>query len=134
MSNTRAKKRPRLQNTSYHDSVPLDDDFDEIHAREGRLIRIGDLVRTAPLPRTSLVTDSTWNALSSWTPPDDSNYALDSNESSYNEQLEADVMDEPMPAEKPIASSSYGTSRANLRNLTNRVWYSILHEPKVSSL
>ncbi|PPQ76891.1 hypothetical protein CVT26_000661 [Gymnopilus dilepis] len=102
MSNGRPKKRQRLPNTSYHDSVPLDDAFDHIHAREGRLRRVGDSVRTAPLPRTTLIADVTWNGLSSWTPPDDANYALDSTPDVYNEMLEANVMDqEPPTVDKP---------------------------------
>ncbi|PPQ97896.1 hypothetical protein CVT26_013070 [Gymnopilus dilepis] len=134
MSNARAKKRPRLLDTSYRDTVPFDDEFDEIHSREGRLRRVGDLVRTAPLPRSSLVADSTWNAISSWSPPDDSNYALDSNENSYNDQLEAHVMDESTPAEKPekkkrskVSVSAFPSSQCclSLRSLQKRphvVW------------
>ncbi|PPQ76859.1 hypothetical protein CVT26_001497 [Gymnopilus dilepis] len=100
MSTGRPKKRQRLQNTSYRDAVPLDDDFDHIYTRDGRLRQVGDFKRTAPLPRTTLVVDSTWNAISSWTPQDDTNYALDPNADSYNDQLEADVMDETPPVEK----------------------------------
>ncbi|PPR02783.1 hypothetical protein CVT26_009394 [Gymnopilus dilepis] len=101
MSNNRPKKRQRVQDTSYRDAVPLDDDFNQIYTRDGRLRQVGVFKRTAPLPRTTLVVDSAWNTISSWGPQDDANYTLDPNADSYNNQLEADVMDEATPAEKP---------------------------------
>ncbi|PPQ81774.1 hypothetical protein CVT26_010082 [Gymnopilus dilepis] len=95
------KKRTRAQKTAYHDTVPLDDDYSEIHAREGKLRRIGQGYRFTHTQRDSIIDEASWNTLESWAPPDDPNYALDLNGDLFNEVLEADIMDKA-PAPSPV--------------------------------
>lgn len=101
MSNARPSKRKRAYGTSYHDAVPLDDDYNQIQAREGRLRRVGSGFRTAPEQRSSLVANLTWDTMSSWTPPDDTEYALDLNGDLFDELLEANVMESTSPLPQP---------------------------------
>ncbi|PPQ76700.1 hypothetical protein CVT26_004470 [Gymnopilus dilepis] len=102
---SRQWKRPRIDRTAIqYDSVQLDpdDDYEQVHSREGRLKRVGASTRTAVLPRTLLSNISTsWTFLSSWNPPDDPEYALDPDDGLYESALESDIMKEPPAAVKP---------------------------------
>ncbi|PPQ77497.1 hypothetical protein CVT26_006143 [Gymnopilus dilepis] len=105
MSKPALGKRKRIHNPTYRDSVPFEDsDYGEIQAREGRMRRVGDSIRPAPLPKVSLDADIIWNTLSSissWTPPDDVEYALDSTTHLHDELLDAHVMEEVESLPKP---------------------------------
>jgi hypothetical protein len=99
MANPRPTKRQRPDpGTSYHDPVPLiNDDFDTIHSREGRLKRVGGGIRTAALPRDPLP-GASWNSVHSWDPPDDPEFALDPNGDLYDDLVEADIMNPEEPS------------------------------------
>lgn len=93
-----AKRLRSSINTSYHDTIPLLDDYELVQAREGRLRRVGNNLRTAPLARTTHHETPSWTTATSWAPVDDSEFALDPGDGSwYNEVVEADVMEEFSP-------------------------------------
>ncbi|PPQ82484.1 hypothetical protein CVT26_012847 [Gymnopilus dilepis] len=130
MSNSRPKKRPRLQNPTYRDFVPLTDNFDQIYAREGRLRRIGDLTLTSQLRRSTLVDDATWSAINSWLPPDDADYALDPTTDTYNEVLEAEVMSKEVTSvEKPEKKK-----RTRVSKRPNVVWMELHRQTYLDEL
>ena len=117
MSNAKPKKRNRATYSSYHDAVPMDDQYDQFHAREGKLRRVGDGYRPTHSQRSTLVDDVTWNGLTTWGPPDDTDYALDSNSDLYDNLVEADVMQggsaaspAPQPKKKRSRVSVSGVS------------------------
>ncbi|PPR01605.1 hypothetical protein CVT26_013324 [Gymnopilus dilepis] len=117
MSATRPKKRGRPTNNSYHDNVLLDDKYDHIYAREGKLRRVGDGFRPTHTQRNTLVDDVTWNGLTAWGPPDDTDYALDSNSELYDNLVEADVMQDDStdaPAPKPKKKRSRVSKRPHV--------------------
>ena len=81
--------------------VPLPEDYAIVHARDGRLKRVGNGVRTAPTTRTAHhESDKTWSSTESWTPFDDPEFALDPNSDSYDEVLNQEVMEEPAPKQR----------------------------------
>jgi len=82
--------RNKCARVSYHDSIPISD-YDTVYEREGGLQRVGTSI--LPTASTRTVTD-TWNTTTSWTPPDDLNYALDPDGNLYDMALEADMMEE----------------------------------------
>jgi hypothetical protein len=99
MDQMRPTKRARYGG-SFHDAVPLTDDYSIVHAREGRLKRVGNSVLTAPTNRTAHhESDNSWSTTANWTPFDDPDFALDPNEDSYNEILNREVMEGLEPAE-----------------------------------
>jgi len=88
--------RAKRARVSHHDSIPISD-YDTVYEREGALQR----VRTSILPTASARTATdTWNTTTSWTPPDDLNYALDPDGDLYDMALDADVMEERVVEEK----------------------------------
>jgi len=92
MAQRRPSKRPRVGGV-IRDPIPLLDDYSTVHAREGRLLRVGNEVRTAPaecVPQRE--SDSTWNNATSWAPIDDPQYALDPDGEWYDEAVGCDVM------------------------------------------
>ena len=103
MANPRPTKRQRPDpGTSYHDTVPLlNDDFDTIHSREGRLKRVGGHgISTAALPRDPHQSTS-WSSVYSWDPPDDPEFALDPDGELYDDLVEGDVMEEHPSTDVP---------------------------------
>ena len=78
-----------------------EDEYGGIQAREGRLRRVGDGFRPAPEPRILLNDDLLWDTLSSWAPPDDTDYALDASTELFDTLLAAEVMEETLEAPKP---------------------------------
>lgn len=76
MAQNRPSKRQRVGG-AYHDSVPFTDNFSLIHAREGKLLRVGNELLTAPAKHSPQHNDYTWNSASSWLPADDPQFALD---------------------------------------------------------
>jgi hypothetical protein len=94
MAQSRPSKRARV-GEAFHDIVPLAEDYSIVHARDGRLKRVGNSVRTAPTNRTAHhESNNTWNTTESWTPFDDPEFALDPNGDSYDEVLNQEVMEE----------------------------------------
>lgn len=102
MANPRPTKRQRPDpGTSYHDAVPLlNDDFDTVHSREGRLKRVGGGIHTAALPRDPHHGTS-WNSVYSWDPPDDLEFALDPDGDLYDDLVEGNVMEEHPAPDNP---------------------------------
>ena len=84
MAQNRPSKRQRVGG-AYHDPVPFSDDFSHIHSREGKLIRVGNELLTAPTKRSLQHDDQTWNLASSWLPADDLQFALDPDGEWYDE-------------------------------------------------
>jgi hypothetical protein len=91
---------------SFHDSIPFRDDFSIVHAREGKLVRVSNDVRTAPMERLRQSdVDHAWNSASSLLPIDDPEYALEPDGEWYDEALGADVMDLPISVETPTPTA-----------------------------
>jgi hypothetical protein len=113
MAQGRPSKRARVGG-SYRDSIPFQDDFSIVHAREGRLRRVSNNVRTAPterLPQHDI--DHAWNSASNWLPIDDPEYALEPDGEWYDDALEADVMDPPIRVD---ALSSTAQKKKRIRS------------------
>ena len=102
MANPRPTKCQRPDpGTSYHDPVPvLDDNFNTIHSREGRLKRVSRGIGTATLPRDPHHGTS-WNSVYSWDPPDDFKFALDPDGDLYDDLVEGDIMEEHLSSDNP---------------------------------
>ena len=113
MAQGRPSKRARVRG-SYCDSILFQDDFSVVHAREGRLRRVSNNVRTVPterLPQHDI--DHAWNSESNWLPIDDPEYALEPDGEWYDDALEADVMDPPIRVE---ALSSTAQKKKRIRS------------------
>jgi len=82
--------------------VPFLDDFSIIHAREGKLIRAGNELLTAPAERSPQheADDHTWNSASSWLPADDPDLALDPDGEWYDEVVDGGVMEDSFPLDE----------------------------------
>jgi len=95
MSNSRPSKRRRPDGGAYHDAIPFQDDIHVVHAREGRLRRVGrDMVWTAPAERSPQHTsDPTWTTATSWEPLDDPEFALDPSGEWYDDVVSGEVME-----------------------------------------
>jgi hypothetical protein len=92
MAQHRPSKRARVGG-AYHDSIPFVNDFSLVHAREGRLLRVSNDVRTAPAERSPQhEAADAWNDALTWLPMDDPDYALDPDGDWYDEALGGDVM------------------------------------------
>lgn len=97
----RPSKRQRVGG-SYHDPVPFTTDFSTVHAREGRLRRIGNELLTTPAERSPQhEVDSTWNSAASWLPVDDPQFALDPTGEWYDEVVDSDVMQDHIAMDGP---------------------------------
>jgi hypothetical protein len=90
-------KRQRVGG-AYHDSVPFTDDFSLIHAREGKLLRVGNDLLTAPAERSPQQDDYMWNSASSWLPADDPQFALDPDGEWYDEVVDGGIMEDFFPS------------------------------------
>jgi hypothetical protein len=97
--NSRSSKRQRPDvGGSYHEPIPFLDDFHAVHAREGRLLRVGptrNMARTAPSERSlQHASDKAWMTATSWGgPSDDPELALDPTGDWYNEMVDGEVME-----------------------------------------
>ena len=113
----RASKRQRTsRSTAYHDPIPIgeDDAYHQVFHREGRLRRVGNNVLTATTSRNPVpLTDHHWTSMSSWAPPDDLNYALETDGSGYENAVEADVMEE-----EPVVRKKHMKSRVSVSSTT----------------
>ncbi|KDR70910.1 hypothetical protein GALMADRAFT_144380 [Galerina marginata CBS 339.88] len=94
MSESRPSKRQRAEGGSYHDTVPIIDDYYTIHAREAEFRRVGNSYRLAPALERSPQLDPIWATTESWAPVDDPEFSLDPDGAWYDEQVGADVMEE----------------------------------------
>jgi len=112
----RASKRQQTSHsTAHHDPIPIDEDdvYRQVFHREGRLRRVGNDVVTATTSRDLVQsTDHRWTSMASWAPPDDLNYALETDGLGYENAVEADVMEEPVIPKK------YTKSRVSVSSST----------------
>ena len=105
MAHSRPSKRQRVGG-AYHDPVPFVDDFSMLHAREGKLVHVGRELLTAPAERSPQhEADRTWDTASSWLPVDDPQFALDPDGEWYDEVMNGEVMDDPVPTDGPTSST-----------------------------
>ena len=105
MALNRPIKRQRVGG-AYHDPVPVVDDFSLLHAREGRLLRVGNEVLTAPSEHAPQhETDRAWNTTPSWLPVDDPQFALDPDGAWYDEVMGGEVMEDHPAVDGPAPSS-----------------------------
>lgn len=122
MAQIRPSKRARFGGV-FHDTVPLPQDYSIIHAREGRLKRVGNSVLTATTERTvHHESDTTWATTKSWVPFDDPEFALDPNGDAYEEMLRRDVMEESdqgLPASKKRTRSLVSVRHHYFNSLTD---------------
>lgn len=89
--------------TSYHDTIPMFNDYSTVQSSEGvfRNIRGSSCATAIQVEHSSAVDVGDWNQLSLWSPPDDDQYALNPDGEQFNTVLEADVMkEEPPPVRK----------------------------------
>jgi hypothetical protein len=137
MAQSRPSKRARVGEV-FHDIVPLPEDYSIVHARDGRLKRVGNSVRTAPTNRTAHhESNNTWSTTESWTPFDDPEFALDPNGDSYNEVLNQEVMEEPtkgLPAPKQRTRSAVSVRYFNFNDLFHAYISCIILEKATRSL
>jgi hypothetical protein len=79
---------------AHRDPVPFADDFTTVHAREARVVRVGNESLSVPTERLTLrEADEAWNSAPSWLPIDDPQYALDPDGNWYDEVVEGNVME-----------------------------------------
>ena len=96
MAQNRPAKRQRVGVGGAHrDPVPFADDFTTVHAREGRLARVGRDSLSVPTARLAQrEADETWNSAPSWLPADDPQYAVDPDGEWYDEVLDGNIMED----------------------------------------
>jgi len=100
-------KRAQLSEGSYHDSISFNrDDYHDVHFREGRLVKAGANLYTAPAVCTVTRSDKLWNTTTSWAPSDDPEFALDPDSVWYDEAVEGPVMSENRQPKKKKAKSN----------------------------
>ena len=95
--NTQRRRGSSRQNPdcAYHDRIDLADDFETIHAREGRFEQSSNLVTTTGrLPQRGTV----WTVGNSWEPEDNVELSLDPSSAWYDE-----VVDAPVTIEDPAS-------------------------------
>ena len=69
-------------------------DFTTVHAREARVVCVGNESLSVPTEWLTLCeADEAWNSAPSWLPIDDPQYALDPDGDWYDEVVEGDVME-----------------------------------------
>ncbi|RDB23287.1 hypothetical protein Hypma_009705 [Hypsizygus marmoreus] len=93
MATTRVNKRQRTSHGgAYHDRVPLQNDFEVVHARESYTISSSHSVRPAAGLRSPQRGRTSWTVGSAWEPEDSTELSLDPNGEWYDEEVEASVM------------------------------------------
>ncbi|KAF9542834.1 hypothetical protein CPC08DRAFT_738695 [Agrocybe pediades] len=84
-----AKRKRAEKQSAYHDPVPNIDDFSLVHAREGRLRRVGNnFVTSSTTSRLASHVAGSWNHVDIWAPPDDPQFALQ-DDGWYDEAVDA---------------------------------------------
>lgn len=85
----RPSKRSRFRyGGSYHDRIPIEEDFEIVHARTASLTS-----RNAAVDTERDALRSSWTVGSSWAPEESFEYSLDPNDGWYDEALYANVED-----------------------------------------
>lgn len=88
MSRRGPNKRPKTFH--YYDRIPLEDDFEVIHARSSHLTRRNEPIDSS---RSPMKGRTTWTYGNKWAPDDDADLALDDTGDRFNEEILADVFD-----------------------------------------
>lgn len=88
MSATRSIRNRERVGGSYHDRIPLEDDFETVQARTASLTSRGAAV---DLDVSSL--PSPWTVGSSWAPEESYEFSLDPDDGWYDEAIEANIGD-----------------------------------------
>jgi len=106
---SRIKRSRQLENrsdrsrVSYHDCIPLANDFEVVHAQQAREVHVGNLSRVVGGPRSPQRGRTSWTLGTSWVPEDNPNIALDPNGDWFNEEVEAPATaDHPSHTLHPI--------------------------------
>lgn len=79
-------------------------------------------MRTAPLTREAGPALGTWEAVATWDPPDDREYALDPDSGWYDEALEGEVM---KVVEKPVLKVKPKRSKVSVIYMCIYTWRTI---------
>ncbi|KJA13018.1 hypothetical protein HYPSUDRAFT_209892 [Hypholoma sublateritium FD-334 SS-4] len=111
MPNPGPKKRAKTSH--YHDRIPLEDDFEVIHARTTHLTSRKEPIESS---RSPLKGQTTWTLGNVWAPEDDEELALDETDERYNEEIMVDIFDSRptdsgRPARKRRVRSRISTPR-----------------------
>ncbi|KAF9470939.1 hypothetical protein BDN70DRAFT_939318 [Pholiota conissans] len=95
-NNRPAKRRRTFDGGAYHDSVPFlnPSTFNIIHATEGVLRRVGNSVRASRSAVGVQPAAGVWESTMNWSPPDDTQFALDPDSEAYDAALETAVMED----------------------------------------
>jgi len=121
MAQRRSSKRARVGGV-IRDSIPFLDDYSTVHAREGRLLRVGNEFLTAPAERVpQRESDHTWSNAASWLPIDDPQYALDPDGDWYDEAVGGDVI-----AQDSVGGQDFPTA-AKKKRVRSKVSVSLGH-------
>ncbi|KAF8202527.1 hypothetical protein BJ912DRAFT_842756 [Pholiota molesta] len=98
---------------AYHDPIPFDDDFSLVYEREGKIrrTRLEKHTLTAQPERTVQQHDIRWESATSWSVPDDPEFALDADGAWYDEVVAGDVMQDFAP---PDITSESKKSRSKV--------------------
>ncbi|PPQ82319.1 LOW QUALITY PROTEIN: hypothetical protein CVT25_008447 [Psilocybe cyanescens] len=93
---------------TYHNPVPVFNDFNIICHSEGSIRNIGGSAQPTCIHLSPEHVAGAWEQVAFWSPPDDKNFALEPDEGWYNETLEAEVMEDlqPLPTAKPKKKKS----------------------------
>jgi len=110
--NPRAAKRQRI--TSYHDSVPIDDnsDYDVVYHREGLTRRLGNEFISATLSRSAAPDHDLWASKVTWAPQDNAAYALNADGAGFEDAVEVEVMQDEGAIRKKYTRSRVSVSRS----------------------
>lgn len=84
-------KRPRLGPSTYHDRIPLENDFEVLHARTSALTGPGRF--PTDTARSPLKGRTTWTIGDTWAPEDDPEFSLDPDGECFDEEMDADIGD-----------------------------------------
>jgi len=105
----RPRKRARASHpVSYQDAIPLSDKFGIVYTQEHRNTILPQLVAQP-------ATDS-WATLTSWSPPDNPNFALDLDGAWYDDAVDTHIMEDvglqasPKKRKKPCSMVSVSLS------------------------
>lgn len=102
MASDRPAKRTRVGQSSYHDAIPMLDSYHVVNASEGISRTVKGKTQYIRRPESPEVVTGSWDAISSWEPPDDLEIALDADGAAYNAAVDELIMNNevPVPVEK----------------------------------
>ncbi len=107
----------RAKTSHYFDRIPLEDDFEVIHARSSHLTSRKEPVKSS---RSPLKGRTTWTFGKSWAPDDDDELALDETDDRYHQELMANIFDTrptPLVTARPKRKRRVKRSRVSVRSI-----------------